>query len=136
MEPAIPAKRWSHVIPAAVVMYILAYVDRINVAMILPYIDKNFGLSAADSGFAAGIFFVGYMVLQIPGGLLASRWSAKKTVTILMILWGITAVLTGFVQNRTELYVARFILGIFEGGVWPSILVLLSTWLPQNERAR
>jgi sugar phosphate permease len=136
MDQNIPAKRWSHVIPVAVVMYILAYVDRINVAMILPYIDKSFGLSAADSGFAAGIFFVGYMVLQIPGGLLASRWSAKKTVAILMILWGVTAVLTGFVQNRTELYVARFILGIFEGGAWPSILVLLSTWFPQNERAR
>lgn len=136
MAATIPAKRWGYVIPMAVVMYILAYVDRINVAMILPYVDKSFGLSAADSGFAAGIFFVGYMVLQIPGGLLASRWSARKTVAILMVLWGVTAMLTGFVQDRTQLYIARFILGIFEGGVWPAVLVLLATWFPQNERAR
>ncbi|HEX3576237.1 MAG TPA: MFS transporter, partial [Rhodopila sp.] len=77
MQTTIPARRWGYVIPMAVVMYVLAYVDRINVAMVLPYVDKTFGLSAADSGFAAGIFFVGYMVLQIPGGLLASRWSAR-----------------------------------------------------------
>jgi MFS family permease len=120
----------------AVVTYILAYVDRINVAMILPYIDKNFGLSPAASGFAAGIFFVGYMILQVPAGYLASRWSARKVIAILMVLWGVTAVLTGFVDTRTQLYIARFVLGVCEGGVWPSILVLLATWFPQNERAR
>jgi MFS family permease len=136
MTTGIPAKRWRYIIPMAVVMYILAYVDRINVAMILPYIDKNFGLTAADSGFAAGIFFVGYMLLQVAGGYLASRWSARKVIAILMVLWGITAVLTGFVENRTQLYIARFLLGVFEGGVWPSILVLLATWFPQHERAR
>ncbi len=136
MNTEIPAKRWRYIIPMAVVMYILAYVDRINVAMILPYIDKNFGLSAANSGFAAGIFFVGYMILQVPGGYLASRWSARKVIAILMVLWGTTAVLTGFVENRTQLYIARFLLGVFEGGVWPSILVLLATWFPQQERAR
>jgi sugar phosphate permease len=136
MNANVPAKRWTFVIPVAAVMYILAYVDRINVGMILPYIDESFGLSASDSGFAAGIFFVGYMLLQIPGGMLASRWSARKTVAILMVTWGVTAVLTGFVQSRTQLYVARFVLGIFEGGVWPAVLVLLATWFPQNERAR
>jgi MFS family permease len=76
------------------------------------------------------------MILQIPGGLLASRWSAKKTVAILMVFWGLTAVATGFVQSRNQLYAARFILGIFEGGVWPAVLVLLATWFPLNERAR
>jgi sugar phosphate permease len=136
MDGVIPTKRWGYVIPMAVVMYILAYVDRINVAMILPYIDKSFGLSAADAGFASGIFFVGYMVLQIPGGLLASHWNARKTVAILMVLWGLTAVVTGFVQDATQLYIARFVLGIFEGGVWPAVLVLLANWFPQNERAR
>ena len=136
MERTIPAKRWGYVIPMAVIMYILAYVDRINVAMIMPYIDQSFGLTAKDAGFAAGIFFVGYMVLQIPGGLLASHWDARKTVAILMVLWGLVAVATGFVQTATQLYVARFVLGIFEGGVWPAVLVLLANWFPQNERAR
>jgi MFS family permease len=136
MTSGVPAKRWRYVIPMAVVIYIMAYVDRINVAMILPYVDKSFGLTAAASGFAAGIFFVGYMLLQVAGGYLASRWSARKTIAILMVLWGCTAVLTGFVENRTQLYIARFVLGVFEGGVWPAILALLATWFPQNERAR
>jgi len=136
MEAVIPAKRWGHIIPLAMVMYILAYVDRINVAMILPYIDPKFGMTKTDAGFAAGIFFVGYMLLQIPGGYLAGRWSAKKVVALLMLAWGITAVATGFVETKTQLYVARFVLGIFEGGVWPAVLVLLATWFPQKERAR
>jgi len=136
MATVIPAKRWGHIIPLAMVMYILAYVDRINVAMILPYIDPKFGLTKTDAGFAAGIFFVGYMILQIPGGYFAGRWSAKKVVALLMVSWGVVAVATGFVENKTQLYVARFVLGIFEGGVWPAVLVLLATWFPQKERAR
>ncbi|HET8636985.1 MAG TPA: MFS transporter, partial [Acidobacteriaceae bacterium] len=114
----------------------MAFVDRVNVAMILPYVDKGLALSADDIGFAAGIFFVGYMLLQIPGGLLASRWSARKTVAILMVLWSLPAIASGLVQTRTELYMARFLLGLFAGGVWPAVLVLLMTWFPQKERAR
>ncbi len=136
MNTDVPAKRWMHIIPVAMVMYILAYMDRINVAMVLPYVDKSFGLTSADAGFAAGIFFVGYMVLQIPGGILASRWGARRVVAVLMVLWSLSAMATGMVQTRNELYVVRFVVGVFEGGVWPSVLVLLSTWFPQKERAR
>ncbi len=136
MGSSIPAKRWRYVIPVAAIMYMLAYMDRINVGMILPYVDKSFHLTSADSGLAAGIFFVGYMVLQIPGGLLASKWSARKVVFILMMLWGLSAIANGLVESKTQLYVARFVLGVFEGGVWPAVLVLLATWFPQQERAR
>lgn len=132
----IPRQRWVRIIPIAVVMYILAFVDRVNVAMVLPYANKDFGLTASAIGFAAGIFFVGYMLLQIPGGILAGRWSAKKVVAILMVLWAIPAVASGLVQNVAELYIARFALGFFAGGVWPAVLVLLATWFPQKERGR
>ncbi len=135
-EKPIAHQRWVRIIPLAVVMYILAFVDRVNVAMVFPYVNKGFGLTPSDTGFAAGIFFVGYMILQIPGGLLASRWSAKKVVAILMVLWAIPAIATGLAQNRMELYLARFMLGFFAGGVWPAVLVLLTTWFPQKERAR
>ena len=135
MYPEIPNKRWTHIIPVAAVMYILAYVDRINVAMALPYM-KGFALTSADMGLAAGIFFVGYMVMQIPAGILAGKFGAKRIVTALMILWGVSAVATGLVESKTQLYVARFVLGLFEGGVWPAVLVLLATWFPSNERAR
>ncbi len=132
----IPHQRWVRIIPLAVVMYILAFVDRVNVAMVLPYVNKGFGLTASAIGFAAGIFFVGYMILQIPGGMLAGRWSAKKVVAILMVLWAIPAIGTGLAQNLMQLYIARFVLGFFAGGVWPAVLVLLATWFPQKERGR
>ncbi|WP_245632698.1 MFS transporter [Alicyclobacillus kakegawensis] len=131
-----PVRRWWYIIPVAVVMYMLAYMDRINVSMILPYIDDSFHLSSSAAGFASGIFFVGYMILQIPGGYLASRWSAKKVVFILMILWGLSAMATGLVQTSSQLYLARLVLGIFEGGVWPGVLVLLASWFADEERAR
>ncbi len=132
----VPHQRWLRIIPIAVVMYILAFVDRVNVAMILPYVNKGLGLTSDDIGFAAGIFFVGYMLLQIPGGILASRWSAKKVVAILMVLWAVPAIACGLAQDRLELYLARFMLGLFAGGVWPAVLVLLITWFPREERAR
>ena len=135
-EVAVPAKRWMFVIPVAAVMYMLAYIDRTNVALILPYIGKDLPLSGSAKGLASGIFFVGYMILQLPGAILAARWSARKTVLLLMIAWSVAAMACGLVQTEFQLHVARFVLGIFEGGVWPAVLILLASWFPQRERAR
>ncbi|WP_410609326.1 MFS transporter [Amycolatopsis sp. lyj-109] len=132
----IPRRRWTYVIPVAVVMYLLAYLDRTNVAVILPYIGDDFPLSAGAKGLASGIFFIGYLVLQIPAAVLAAKWSARKTVLLLMIAWSVAAVLCGLVRNETQLYLARLLLGLFEGGVWPAVLILLASWFPQAERAR
>lgn len=134
--PAVPSRRWAFVIPVAAVMYMLAFVDRTNVALILPYIGKDLPLSASAKGFTSGIFFLGYLVLQIPGAIMAARWSARKTVLILMVTWSLAAMACGVVQTELQLHVARFVLGIFEGGVWPAVLILLASWFPQRERAR
>src|SRR5205807_3072505 len=83
-----------------------------------------------------GVFFLGYMLLQVPGGRWATVWSARKFVTIALIAWGIFAILSGLVQNVVELCLVRFLLGVAEGGVWPATLVLLSRWFPLQERAR
>lgn len=133
-----PARRWTFVIPVAAVMYMLAYLDRNNVAVILPYIskDQTMALSVADKGLVSGIFFVGYMFLQIPAAVLAQKWSAKKTVLILMVAWAVAAMACGLVQDKTQFLATRFVLGVFEGGVWPSVLVLLASWFPLKERAR
>ena len=74
--------------------------------------------------------------MQIPGGILATRWSAKRFIGIMILVWGVFAILEGLVQNVTQLIVVRFLLGVAEGGVWPAMLVLLSQWFPVNERAR
>ncbi|WP_028709174.1 MFS transporter [Propionicicella superfundia] len=135
---AVPQKRWAYVIPVAAIMYMLAYLDRNNVAVILPFIEKDptMHLTVSDKGLVSGIFFVGYMFLQIPGAVAAQKWSAKKTVLILMITWGIAAMACGLVADRNQFLVARFFLGVFEGGVWPAVLVLLASWFPLTERAR
>lgn len=119
-------------------MYMLAFLDRSNVAVVLPFIgsDPSMQLSPTDQGLVSGVFFIGYMMLQIPAALLAQRWSAKKVVLILMILWGLAAMSTGLVTSRNLFLVSRFALGVFEGGIWPAVLILLAGWFPLRERAR
>ncbi|MEU6328237.1 MFS transporter [Streptomyces sp. NPDC047049] len=134
--PAPPAKRWAYVIPVAAIMYMLAYLDRNNVSVILPYMHGDLRLSNADKGLVGGVFFLGYVFLQIPAAILAQRWSARKTVLLLMVAWGVAASLSGLVRTTSQFYVARFVLGLFEGGVWPAVLILLASWFPLRERAR
>jgi sugar phosphate permease len=131
-----PRQRWIRIIPVAFLMYTIAFMDRINVGFGFTGMEKTLGFGAEVSGLVGGIFFFGYMFLQIPGGQLAVKWSARKFVTISLIAWGIFAVLTGLVQNTAELLIVRFLLGVAEGGVWPATLVLLANWFPNEERAR
>ncbi|HEY0456248.1 MAG TPA: MFS transporter, partial [Verrucomicrobiae bacterium] len=133
-------KRWLRIIPVALIMYTISYVDRTNVSLALdPGIStmlKDLLMDDRMKGNAAGIFFIGYVLLQIPGGHLASHWSAKKFISILLVFWGICAVGCGLVRNYTEFSIMRFMLGIAESGVFPATLVLLAHWFPRAERAR
>ncbi|ASS98005.1 MFS transporter [Geobacillus thermocatenulatus] len=128
--------KWARIIPVAFIMYMLAYMDRINIGVLMPYIQEDLNISSSAAGDIAGIFFIGYLLLQIPGGILATKWSAKKFIFILMILWGLAAMASGFVQTEGQLKLVRFLLGVAEGGVWPAVLVLLSNWFTLQERAR
>lgn len=136
MSAVIARQRWSHIIPVAFLMYTIAFMDRINVGLALPAMAKSLHFDPTIGGTVFGIFFIGYLVMQIPGGHLAEKWSAKRVVLILLLVWGFFAILTGFVQNVTELLLVRFLLGVAEGGVWPATLILLSHWFPRDERAR
>lgn len=131
-----PEKRWLHIIPVAFIMYTIAFVDRTNVSLALPSLSRELHMDPTQAGDAVGIFFWGYMLLQIPGGHLAQRWSAKRFVSILLVLWGACSVGCGLVQTGRQFWVMRFVLGVAEGGVWPAVLVLLSHWFPRAERAR
>jgi sugar phosphate permease len=128
--------RWTRLIPVAIVVYVISFMDRTNIAFAFDGLGKTLHIGKADLGLAGGIFFIGYLVLQIPGGHLAEHWSARKFVGIMILIWGALAVLTGFVQSYWELLVMRFLLGVAEGGIWPAILVLISHWFPAQERAR
>jgi MFS family permease len=111
--------------------------DRVNIGFAMAGgMNKELGLTAAASGLAAGVFFWGYLVLQVPGGHLAEHGSAKKFIAWTILGWGVTSLLTGFVQNAWQLYAMRFLLGVAEGGVYPAVLVVIGKWFPQKELGR
>ncbi len=117
-------------------MYTIAFIDRTNISLALPSMSRDLHMNPTQAGDAAGIFFWGYMLLQIPGGYLAHRWSAKRFVAILLVVWGLCSAASGLVTSWREFWVMRLLLGVAEGGVWPATLVLLSHWFPRAERAR
>jgi sugar phosphate permease len=129
-------QRWFRIIPAALITYTIAYIDRVNVSMALPSMSRDLRMDPTQAGNVAGIFFWGYLLLQIPGGHIANRWSAKRFISILLVAWGIAAVGCGLVRNWHELWLMRLLLGITQGGVFSATLVLISNWFPRGERAR
>ena len=134
--PPAPSERWVRIIPVAFIMYTIAFIDRTNISLALPSMSRELHMDPTQAGDAAGIFFWGYIFLQIPGGYLAERWSAKRFVSILLVVWGLCSMGCGFVQTWRQFWVMRFVLGVAEGGVWPAVLVLISHWFPRAERAR
>ena len=100
--------RWTRLIPVAIIVYVISFMDRTNIGFAFTGMGSDLHISKAQQGLAGGIFFIGYLVLQIPGGHLAERWSAKKFVGIMILVWGVFAVLSGLVQNYAELLAARF----------------------------
>lgn len=133
----IPNQRWLRIIPATIILYIVTFMDRMNVSFAMAGgMNESLGISLKTAGLAAGIFFLGYIVLQAPGGHLAEHRSAKKFVSWTIIGWGSLSILNGFVQNEWQLLTIRFLLGVAEGGVYPAILVILSNWFPAKEIGR
>jgi MFS family permease len=128
--------RWFRIVPVAFLMYTIAYVDRTNISLCLPAMQRDLHMNAVEGGNVAGIFFWGYLWLQIPGGYLARHWSAKRVVSVLLVAWGFSAVAMGFVSTRHQAVVVRLLLGLAEGGVFPATLVLLSNWFGEVEHAR
>ena len=128
--------RWIRIIPVALVMYTIAFIDRTNISLALPHISRDLHLDPQQAGTVAGIFFWGYLALQIPGGHLAKHWSAKKFIAILLVVWAVFAVGCGLARTYKELLALRLLLGIAESGVYPATLILLSHWFSRAERAR
>lgn len=133
----IPHGRWLRIIPPAILVYIVAFIDRTNIGFaIAGGMDKSLAMTATVTGLISGIFFIGYLILQIPGGRIAERGSAKKFVAWTILAWGGLTVLSGFAQNVTQILTIRFLIGVAEGGVWPAILTIISHWFPREERGR
>jgi sugar phosphate permease len=128
--------RWSVVLPLIMVVYVLAYIDRVNISFAMSGVSRELGMTASVGGLITGVFFIGYTMLQLPAGHWASRSSARRNVMVLSILWATFSALQGCVHSITQLVVVRFLLGTVEGGMFPSMVVLVANWFPSNERGR
>ena len=124
------------VIPYGFIRYIIAFLDRVNVGYAALQMAGDLGFSAEVFGFGAGIFFFGYVLLEIPGSILVERWSARKWIARIMISWGILAIMMAFVRTSTQFYWVRFLLGAAEAGFFPGIIVYLSHWFRYEDRAK
>ncbi len=132
-----PASRWYRLIPVAFITYSLAYLDRANFGFAAAgEMAKDLNITAATSSLLGSLFFLGYFFFQIPGAHYAATKSAKKLIFWSLILWGALAMATGMVSNINLLIVIRFMLGVVESAVMPSMLILLSRWFTKAERSR
>jgi MFS transporter, ACS family, tartrate transporter len=123
-------------LPFLFVVYIINYLDRTSVAYAAIGMSRTLGFSDRVFGLGAGIFFVSYVVLQIPGALMVERWSARRCITVILIAWGSLTVLTGLVHTAGQLYGARLLLGAAEAGFFPGVVVYLSHWFIREDRAK
>jgi MFS transporter, ACS family, tartrate transporter len=122
--------------PFLIVAYLLAYIDRANLGIAKLQMQSDLRFTDAIIGLGAGIFFLGYFLLEVPGSLIVERWSARKWFARIMISWGLIAALTSFVSTPREFYVSRFLLGAAEAGFFPGVIVYLSHWFRYEDRTR
>ena len=134
-ESALSKVRWR-LIPFLFLLYVVAYLDRVNVGFASIDMNRDLGFGNAVYGFGSGIFFISYTLLEVPSNLLLARVGARVWIARIMITWGIISTAMIFVNSATSFYVLRFLLGAAEAGFFPGLLYYLTLWFPARERAR
>lgn len=127
-------KRMVRILPFILILYIVAYIDRVNLGFAALEMNAELALSAEVFGLLSGMFFIGYFFFEIPSNMIMHKVGARIWIARIMITWGLVVVLTGFVQNAGHLYILRFLLGIAEAGFFPGIILYLTYWFKENER--
>jgi MFS transporter, ACS family, tartrate transporter len=130
-------KAFRRILPLCFVCYTVAYIDRVNVSLAkLTMVRDLPGFDGEVFGFGAGVFFLGYFLLEIPSALIVEAWSARKWISRIMVTWGLLAASTALVETPLQFYAVRFLLGLAEAGFFPGIIVYLTHWFPSRDRAR
>ena len=123
-------------IPFCMLLFILNYIDRVNIGFAALQMNKQLGFSSTVYGLGAGIFFIGYFFFEIPSNLILERIGARLWLARIAITWGIISTAMAWVYDETSFYVMRFLLGVAEAGLLPGILLYFSYWFPSRERAK
>jgi len=123
-------------LPFLFLLYVIAFLDRMNIGAAALQMPHDLGFSEGVIGFGAGIFFLGYFLLEIPGALIVERWGARRWIARIMITWGLMTVLMAFIHTSRQFYIVRFLVGAAEAGFLPGVIVYLTYWFRYQDRAK
>jgi MFS transporter, ACS family, tartrate transporter len=123
-------------LPFVFLIYVVNYLDRVNVSFANLRMSADLGFSDRVYGLGVGMFYLTYVLFEIPGAVIVERWSARKWIARIMITWGVVTILTGFVHSATQFYAARFFLGLAEASFFPGMVVYLTHWFCSRDRGR
>lgn len=135
IEQSIKRKKFLRIVPFLFILYVISVLDRTNVSYATLTMSKDLHFTAAAFGLGAGIFFAGYLIFQIPVTVFAEKKSARKWISIIVIIWSTVAIATSLVNSDWQFYIMRFSLGVGEAGLFTSLVVYISHWFTVKERA-
>ena len=135
LGPTVRKVMWR-LLPISMAMFFFSLLDRTNISFAALEMNKDLGLSPAQYGTAASVFFIGYLLFEIPSNYMLEKFGARIWLARIMITWGMVVAAMAFIQGSTSLYVLRFLLGVAEAGLLPGLLLYLSLWLPAKERGK
>ena len=136
VEQQLMKKLFLRLTPLLMFLYIIAYIDRVNVSFAALTMNKDIGLDAYTYGLGAGIFFVGYFIFEVPSNLILARVGARKWIARILLTWGVVATGMAWVQGPISFLIMRFVLGVAEAGFFPGVILYLTYWFPARYRAR
>jgi ACS family tartrate transporter-like MFS transporter len=134
-ERALVRKITWKIIPFVFILYVISYLDRANIGYAALQMNQELALTSEAFGLISGIFFIGYFLFEVPSNIALNRFGARRWIARILLTWGVISVACGFVQNATQLYVLRFLLGVAEAGFFPGIIVYLTYWFRARELA-
>ena len=123
-------------LPFVFLIYVVNFIDRVNVSFANLRMSADLGFSDRVYGLGVGMFYLTYVLFEIPGAIIVERWSARKWIARIMISWGVVTILTGFVHSAGQFYAARFFLGLAEASFFPGMIVYLTHWFCSRDRCR
>ena len=129
-------KATRRLIPFLFLIYVVAYLDRVNVSFAQLQLEDDLDFSDTIFGIGAGIFSIGYVIFGVPSNLALERFGARRWLAAIMVVWGVLSAATMFIESAAAFYVLRFLLGAAEAGFFPGIILFLTWWFPERERTR
>ena len=136
IEKSTLRKTMLRILPFILILYIIAYLDRVNLGYAALQMNAELALTAEVFGLLSGIFFIGDFFFEVPSNMIMHKVGARLWIARIMITWGIVVILTGFVETTMHLYILRFLLGVAEAGFFPGVVLYLTYWFRASERGK